>query len=346
VDVRALWRTAAATLAFAIAGFCIVQALQAYPAGSELRTALGDGISRISAQNQRAPPPRNEDVRRVHQQIIPPGRPSISVPILMYHYIRYYGGDDPVLTDLSVTPEELRQQMDWLAANSYHPVDFRDLRAYLAGQRALPSRPVVLTFDDGYADFYTTAYPILAEHGFRAVSYVVSGFVGNPGYMSATQIVSLDREGVEIASHTMSHVDLTRSSPDELVQQLQQPKAYLQSLLGHPVVDFCYPSGRFNAEVVQAVAAAGYQTATTTQPGNDHSLSNALLWGRVRVRSHEPMDTYISNLGPEEPAVDVWIDPFPAPFLPILREVYPITYTRDASPVLAATGRRAPASES
>ena len=72
-----------------------------------------------------------------------------------------------------MTPGDFQAQMDWLAANHYHPITIADLRAYFQSGSALPSRPVVLTFDDGYADFYSTAFPILDGHHFKAVAYIV-----------------------------------------------------------------------------------------------------------------------------------------------------------------------------
>src|SRR5581483_3240766 len=100
------------------------------------------------------------------QPVVPVGRQSIHVPILMYHYIRVNPNPaDRLGFDLSVTPEDFNSQMDWLAGHGYHPIDFNDLRAYFAGQRPLPERPVIVTLDDGYRDLYTTAYPILRAHG-------------------------------------------------------------------------------------------------------------------------------------------------------------------------------------
>src|SRR2546425_3732925 len=106
-------------------------------------------------------------------EMVPAGRASIRVPILMYHYIR----DNPDARDvlganLSVSPTEFRLQMDWLARSGYHPVDLDDLRAYLLDGRTLPSRPVVISLDDGYSDLYTAAYPVLRAHQFKAVAYI------------------------------------------------------------------------------------------------------------------------------------------------------------------------------
>jgi peptidoglycan/xylan/chitin deacetylase (PgdA/CDA1 family) len=226
-----------------------------------------------------------------------PGPSTIKVPILMYHYIRVnQDRRDWMGYALSVTPPDFAAQMDWLTSNGYHPITTEDLYAYLNGTRGLPSRPVILSFDDGYADFFTTALPILRSHDFKAVAYVVSGFVGRPGYMNAAQVLEADRSGIEIGSHTINHADLSRTSAGGVRIQLSGSKQALEHLLGHPVVAFCYPSGKFNSNVVSAVMAAGYHDATTTGFGFPHALSDRYVWGRVRVSGGERLDKFASDL--------------------------------------------------
>ncbi len=252
---------------------------------------------------QRLPdsPPEAENVA-----VIPAGRPAIRVPILMYHYIRINPNPgDRLGAAVSVTPADFRLQLDWLAANGYHTVDLEQLRGYLLGHGELPARPVVLTFDDGYRDLYTTAYPILREHDDRAVAYIVSGYLGAPNNVTREQVLEMSQNGIEIASHTVSHADLTTLGAGELARQLVDSRADLERLVGHPVVDFCYPAGRVNETAVRAVAAAGYQTATTTQPGVGHGAGDRLLWTRVRVAGGESVESLARDLGPEEAAVVV-----------------------------------------
>ena len=229
--------------------------------------------------------------------VLPPGPSAIRVPILMYHYIRVNPDPgDRLGFALSVTPSDFATQMDWLARNGYHPITTEDLYAYLSGARGLPSRPVILSFDDGYGDFFTTALPILRSHDFTAVSYVVSGFVGQPRYMTAAQIFEANRAGIEIGSHTVNHVNLTRQSPNSMGYQVAASKQALEQLLGHPVISFCYPSGRFNSSVVSAVAAAGYHDATTTRFGSAHTLADRYTWGRVRVGGGESLEQFAATL--------------------------------------------------
>jgi peptidoglycan/xylan/chitin deacetylase (PgdA/CDA1 family) len=223
------------------------------------------------------------------------GASSIKVPILTYHYIRV----NPDVRDrmgfaLSVTPTDFAAQMDWLARSGYHTVTTEDLHAYLSGTRGLPGKPVILTFDDGYADFYTTALPILRSHDFQADLYVVSGFVGRPGYVTAAQVRESDRSGIEIGSHTVTHADLARTSAGGVRSEVVDSKRYLEALLGHPVFSFCYPSGMFTGAVAYQVAAAGYHDATTTRYGYWHSLADRYVWTRLRVSGGESLAQFAS----------------------------------------------------
>jgi peptidoglycan/xylan/chitin deacetylase (PgdA/CDA1 family) len=242
-----------------------------------------------------------------HDWVIPVGRSSISVPILMYHYIRTPPSilTDRLGFDLSVSPTDFSRQMDWLAGHGYHTITLDSLRAYFAGRQALPMKPVVITLDDGYADLYQTAYPILQAHNFKAVAYIVTGFVGKSGYVTAAQVLELAQHGIEIASHTINHADLARTSPPIVMWELISSKKWLQDLVGHTVVDFAYPSGRFSAQVIAALQMTGYQSAATTMPGTYHSEADRFTWTRVRVHGGESLLYFTQSLGPVEKAVEI-----------------------------------------
>src|SRR5207253_7977146 len=130
--------------------------------------------------------------------------------ILMYHYVRVNPrASDRLGADLSVTPAHFAAQMKWLAANGFHTVTLDDLTAAIVEGEPLPSRPVILTFDDGYEDFYTAAYPILEEYRFKATSFVITGKVGWGGYLTWDQMRKMQASGlVQFESHTVNHVQL------------------------------------------------------------------------------------------------------------------------------------------
>lgn len=240
-------------------------------------------------------------------RIVPLGYKTLAFPILMYHYIRKPPSPaaDLVGYNLSISPQDFQVQMDWLLHNGYHPVDFDDVRAYFAGSQPLPAKPVVITLDDGYADLYTAAYPILRAHGFKAVAYIVSGFVNEPRYVTSAQIVEMDRHGIEIGAHTVDHANLARAPLPSVMYQIVQSKRWLEALVGHPVIDFAYPSGRYNALVVGALEETGYSTAVTEQWSTLHSVDDRYVWARVRVSGGEKLATFIKYLGPTMPTVVV-----------------------------------------
>jgi peptidoglycan/xylan/chitin deacetylase (PgdA/CDA1 family) len=239
-------------------------------------------------------------------EIVPLGTSTIQLPILMYHYIRPMPSAwDQMGYRLSVSPEVFKAQLDWLSAHGYHAVNFARVRAYFAGTQALPPRPFIITLDDGYRDLYTAAFPILRAHGFTAVAYIVTSFVGQDRYVSREQILDMDRAGIEIASHTVHHADLSRTSWGNTANELALSKQWLEQLVGHPVLDFAYPSGKFNAQSIQAVRQAGYDTAVTTQTSVNHSMFDRYVWGRVRVGGGESMEEFISNLGASMKSVTV-----------------------------------------
>lgn len=240
-------------------------------------------------------------------EIVPVGATAIRLPILMYHYIRR---PPSMRTDLlgyrlSVAPEVFQEQMDWLSLHGYHPVTFNQVRAYFAGTNALPPRPVVITLDDGYGDLYTAAYPILKAHSFTAVAYIVPNFVGQPAYSTRDQILEMDRAGFEIASHTMSHANLAKLSYGSAMYELTQSKRWLEGLVGHPVLDFAYPSGKFTSQTVFAVQQAGYDTAVTEQVSLMHSRADRYTWARVRVGGGEQLPEFIASLGDSMPSITV-----------------------------------------
>jgi peptidoglycan/xylan/chitin deacetylase (PgdA/CDA1 family) len=241
--------------------------------------------------------------------VVPVGRVIITLPILMYHYIRQ---PPPMRADLigyklSVSPADFAAQVDSLSANGYHTVDLNDIRAYFAGKEPLPSRPVVLTFDDGYADLFTNAFPILAKHHFKAVAYIVSGFVNQPGYVSSDQVLQLDHNGIEIASHTVDHPDLARTSAGWAMHELVESKRWLEQLVGHPVIDFAYPSGKFNPQLMAEVQRVGYDSAVTTMYSVEHSLADRYMWTRVRVGGGESMDDFTRSLGTPMPCKTITV---------------------------------------
>jgi peptidoglycan/xylan/chitin deacetylase (PgdA/CDA1 family) len=211
-----------------------------------------------------------------------PGVAGSAPPILMYHYIRVVDqASDPLGYNLSVAPELFEQQMGWLHDQGYTAVRMEAVARCLRGEAACPSKAVALTFDDGYEDAFTTALPALRRYGFTATFYIISGLVGQPGYMSWEQLAALRDAGMEIGAHTIDHPDLTSLDAAEANRQIAQSKADIERGLGIEVASFCYPTGLYNAAIEEQVRAAGYLSAATTRWDGDYSDLLALPRRRI-----------------------------------------------------------------
>jgi peptidoglycan/xylan/chitin deacetylase (PgdA/CDA1 family) len=221
-----------------------------------------------------------------------------SVPILMYHYIRDVPASSPdkLGYGLSVAPKLFDQQVSWLAANGYTSISMGQLADHLAGGVPLPPKPIVLTFDDGYADFYTAALPVLQRYHFTATSYLVVDFLGKPGYMSWQQAQAVQQAGLEVGDHTLDHVDLAIQLLPQAQRQIGDSRTMLQQRLGAPIGTFAYPSGRYNDSVVKMVGADGFRSAVTTDPGDRYTAAKVLTLPRVRVSGGESVAALAKSL--------------------------------------------------
>jgi peptidoglycan/xylan/chitin deacetylase (PgdA/CDA1 family) len=224
---------------------------------------------------------------------LPPGQRAY-IPILMYHYVRYVDpGADPLGYGLSVTPEELGAQLAWLKAAGYETVRMDVAAACIRGEGPCPARAVALTFDDGYMDAYTAALPVLQQHGFVATFYVVSGFVGQPGYLGWGEVRALRDAGMEIGAHSITHPDLTSLGLEQLRAEVAQSGAAIAAELGEPVRSFCYPGGRFNDTVAAVAAESGYTSSTTTvqdgPQGDPHRLPRLRIAGSTTLEGFQWM---------------------------------------------------------
>lgn len=204
------------------------------------------------------------------------------VTILMYHYIRdYKHSDDPIGTNLSVSPATFEQQMQWLKEHHYQSFSLSDFNLISRSDPAL--KPVIITFDDGYKDAYANAYPILKKYGFTGTFYIIAGSVGDSNYMTWEQIKELYNNGMTIGSHTISHPDLRNLSDTELISQLDGSRSLIKDNTSISVTDFCYPAGKYNENVITKLKELGYQTATTVAPGLATQDSSSFELPRYRI---------------------------------------------------------------
>jgi len=208
------------------------------------------------------------------------------VPILMYHYISAAPpAQDRIRYGLSVPPETFDAQLKLLHDSGFTTISLHDLYEYLAQGQALPIKPIILTFDDGYVDNYTNAFPILQKYGMVGTFFVLTGPAdeGNPAYLTWDMITQMSQAGMDIQLHSRDHLDMRNRSFDWLVFQIIGGRQSIEGHTGKPVIFIAYPSGKYDAVVERFLRSNGFWAAVTTVFGSTHLLSDALEWDRVRI---------------------------------------------------------------
>lgn len=227
------------------------------------------------------------------------------VPIITYHSIDNSG------SIISTAPPVFKRQVSALAAAGYEAITLRELVSLIEQRSSLPTKPVVLTFDDGFRNFYTEAFPILDDYGFRATVFLVTDFCGrhndwsgNPASFPRSEILNwgeireLDDEGVEFGSHTKTHPDLTTISKNEMENEIIGSKAELDDMLGIETASLAYPFGRTD-DSVKKTAAANFKSATSTvlgkvTPESDlHELERVDAYYLSNQRIFDLLDTSV-----------------------------------------------------
>ncbi len=209
---------------------------------------------------------------------------SITVPILMYHYVEYVQDKrDTIRQSLDINPNVFEEQIKTLLSAGYTFMTAKEMADVLDNKMALPAKPVLLTFDDGHWDLETVVLPILQKYHVKATAYIISGLIGGADFMSSAQLREVINSGlVEIGAHTVHHVSL-KGKADSLVRsEVNVSRQTLELEYNIPVVSFAYPNGEFDQQAIDEVKNAGFRTAVSTIPGERQSLSNRYYLFRLR----------------------------------------------------------------
>ena len=218
---------------------------------------------------------------------------NIQIPILMYHYIgNNPNKKDTARTKLSVSPQQFIEELSYLSSQGYTPITLDTMYALQNGNAESPKKPVVLTFDDGYEDFYVNVYPLLKSFGFHAVAFIPTGLMNQKYFMSWDQVREIQNSGlVDFEGHSVNHVDLTKLTDLELTEELKESKITLESMTGRPVNFIAYPSGRVNNRVQNKALQLGYVGGVTTR--EDISSGISMIMPRVRIKGDNSLAEFI-----------------------------------------------------
>lgn len=217
---------------------------------------------------------------------------AIVAPILMYHHLKYLEPNaSEALQTWTVAPDQFAAQLDYLQQKGFHTITFKQLVEFFDNGAPLPTNPILLTFDDGWIDGYTVAFPELTKRGMVGNFFVPTQYADAGGelFMNWDQIREMDRAGMEIDGHTIDHADLNKANLDVLRRQLRASKQQMEQELGHPVYALSYPFGAFNAGVVAETEAAGYRAAVILCCGYELNSDILLTLPRIRISYNDPL---------------------------------------------------------
>jgi len=228
-------------------------------------------------------PKNNSGVNNSATNPIPATKAFYEVaPILMYHYIETPSATT-TLHGLYLDPKIFDAQLDTLVKNNYHPLFASELAADINSKAALTGKNIILTFDDGYKDFYTQVFPLLKKYNYKATLYVVVNALGTKGYLTRDQIKELAASGlVEIGSHSFNHPDLRSLKEKDAKFEISISKVILEEICGQPVTSFAYPFGYYKNEFFSIASTTGYTNAVSVNAGSRQGEQNIWLLSRLR----------------------------------------------------------------
>jgi len=256
-------------------------------------------VPQTHAQNLESPPKTQSPAPLETPAVEIPKDRILTVPILMYHHI----GIAPPTADathksLTVSPADFEQQVQWLYQNGYQSISLEDLNLYAAGKFALPKKPVIFTFDDGYEDVFTNAVPILKQYGYSGAFGIITQFVGQTQgdnfYASWSEIKTAAALQMEIVCHTQNHFDGTNPKFDAayIYNNLSGCQQDLRSHLADVEPILIYPYGHYNAQYLEQAGKAGFILGVTTREGKIINLGDLMQIPRIRIHSQENFEKF------------------------------------------------------
>ncbi len=221
------------------------------------------------------------------------------VPILMYHHIADPPPDaDALRYDLSVPPARFEEQLRYLRHEGYESITLNDLALYLTVGKPLPPKPIILTFDDGYRDAYTHAFPLLKRYGFTGTFFLISEPIDNndPDFLSWAEVEEMHAAGMKFEPHSYNHPDMRNRGFDFVVFQILAPKEAIEARTGETCRFFAYPMGRYDQFVIDVLRSAHFWGGVLTAQGATHTADGLFELRRVRVHGGDDLDAFIRAL--------------------------------------------------
>ena len=209
------------------------------------------------------------------------------IPVLYYHSVR-----ESADNEVTITPKLLRTQLQYIRDEGYVTLTLSELKAYILNNSPIPTKSILITFDDGYMDNYDNAFPILKDLNMVATIFCITSNLDGSYYLSKEAINEMSNYGIDIESHTVNHPKLNEMTYDKQLSELIDSKKTLESITGKKIDSIAYPFGNFNDDSIRAAKDAGYTLGFTTKKGLSDRDDNPLKLDRIYISSKYDMDTF------------------------------------------------------
>jgi peptidoglycan/xylan/chitin deacetylase (PgdA/CDA1 family) len=222
------------------------------------------------------------------------GGSSSQIVYLMYHELELAGRkvcqSEPGYVRYILPVETFRNEMEWLKETGFRGLSVSEAVGWDAAHSKGPA--VSITFDDGCETDLIAVAPVLREFGFKATFYLTAGFLGTPGYLSETQVRTLDAEGFEIGCHSMTHAYLSDLLEPELRREIVDAKARIEEIVGHAIVHFSCPGGRYDQRTLEMARRAGFRTVANSEFHANGAGTSHYELGRIAMLRDQSLEEF------------------------------------------------------
>lgn len=208
---------------------------------------------------------------------------SVEVPIFVYHSVRPYEREPKEIDEFDITPELLERQLQYLKDNGFTAISMDALVDFFTKAKPLPSKSVILTFDDGWENQYTYAFPLLKKYQDIATFFIFTNSINYRHFLTWQEIEEMHKSGMEMGSHTKSHPYLSKLSHNMLREEIFESKKILENHLGIRITAFASPFGYSNDAIVSFIGEAGYESGRTLYRGVYHTKNDLLKLKSILV---------------------------------------------------------------
>lgn len=208
---------------------------------------------------------------------------SVKVTIFVYHSVRPHEPEPKSIDEFDITPELFERQLVYLKDHGFATISFDDLVGFFTRHKTLPPKSVILSFDDGWENQYTYAFPLLQTYHDTATFFIFTNALDYRHFLTWQEVQEMRQKGMEIGSHTKSHPFLNKISEHALRSEIIDSKRIIEKHLGAPITAFASPFGYFDDTVVSLIKEAGYTSGRTLQRGVYHTNNNLLQLKSVLV---------------------------------------------------------------